>query len=96
MSLTGKQKHHLRALAHHASPVVQFGTAGASDAVLAELDLALAHHELLKIRLPAVPRDQRQELVQQVCAASGAEVVGLVGRVAILFRAGDPPVIPLP
>jgi len=96
MPLTGKQKNYLRGLAHPKQPTVTVGSAGASPALIKELDSALSHHELLKIKLPAIDRAQRQQLLEQLCRESGAEVVQLVGRVGVMYRAADTPVIVLP
>ena len=59
MALNVRQRQHLKALAHHRKPVVQVGNAGITAAVIKEIELALGHHELLKIRLPGVEREAR-------------------------------------
>ena len=60
MKLTGKQLNHLRALAHHLKPIVTVGVAGATPAVSAELENALEAHELVKIRLPSLPKPEKR------------------------------------
>ncbi|MDH5650105.1 MAG: ribosome assembly RNA-binding protein YhbY [Gammaproteobacteria bacterium] len=96
MTLTGKQRNHLRGLAHHQNPVVIIGNAGLSDAVKNEIDLALTTHELIKIKLPGGDREERQMLVQQICEVSRAEFVQLIGRTAVVYRAANEPLIVLP
>jgi RNA-binding protein len=83
-ALTSRQRKHLRGLAHSLSPVVHVGQAGASDAVVAELDRALAEHELVKVRLHE-PEDKKA-LAAQLAERSGAALCGLVGHTAILYR----------
>lgn len=94
--LSGKQRHYLRGLAHHRKPVVLVGNAGVSDAVLAEIDQALGHHELIKIKLPALEKKDRQQLAQAICEATGADEVQQLGRILVIYRAAPEPGITLP
>ena len=86
MSLTAAQRKQLRARAHPLKPVVLVGDAGVSEAVIAETDRALEHHELVKIRLPGVDREERARLGRALCEALGAQQVQAIGRVHVLFR----------
>lgn len=96
MSLNPNQKRYLRGLAHPLHPLVQVGQRGISDALLAELDLALAHHELVKVRL-AGDRDARQDQIAAILAASRAELVQAIGGIICLYRRNpDQPAISLP
>ena len=45
-----RQKKHLRRLGHPLHPLVTLGQAGLTDAVAAEMERALADHELVKAR----------------------------------------------
>lgn len=96
MPLTGKQKHFLRSLAHHSRVSVTVGAAGLSNSVLQEIDTALQHHELLKIKLPASSRAERRNLAMQICDRSRTDMVQLIGRICVIYRAGDEPTIKLP
>lgn len=84
--LTGKDKRALRARAHHLHPVVSVGAAGISDAVLAELEIALDLHELVKIRLAADDRHHRKKLIDTLCRRAHAELVQRIGHTAVLYR----------
>lgn len=97
MQLSPRQKKHLRSLGHGLSPVVILGSAGASGAVIAELDNALGHHELVKVKVRAGDRDERDALIGVLCRQTGATLVQQIGHVALLYRP-DPesPVIQLP
>jgi RNA-binding protein len=83
-ALTSRQRKHLRGLAHALEPVVHVGQAGVTDAVLAELERALAAHELIKVRLHQ-PEDKKA-LAAAVEGRTGATSCGLVGHVVILYR----------
>ena len=85
-TLTNKERAHLKARAHALEPVVQTGTAGITDAVVAEVDRALTAHELLKVRVGADDREERIAMGDDLCARTGAAVVDRVGKVLILWR----------
>lgn len=90
MELTGKQKKHLRGLAHSLKPVVQVGKEGLTTAVRSELEQALGHHELIKVRL-AGDRHERKELAAGIESLVHCAVAGSVGAVAILYRPHEDP-----
>ena len=96
MSLTQAQRRHLRKLAHHLKPVVIVGSAGLTEGVLAEIDSALAHHELVKIRVNAADRDERQAMIERIAENTGADWVLSIGHVAAFYRAAEKPKIVLP
>lgn len=95
MALTGKQRHYLRGLAHHRNPVVMVGEAGLTENVLAEIDQALAHHELIKVKLRA-DREQREQMIQAICEQASCEAVQKIGQIAVLYRPAEKPGIVLP
>ncbi len=76
----------LRARAHALDPVIMVGGAGLAPAVLAEIGRALDHHELIKIRVLAADRDEREQMLLDVCQATGAEAIQHLGRMLIVFR----------
>ncbi|PYG02644.1 RNA-binding protein [Thioalkalivibrio sp. ALE21] len=86
MNLTDAERRHLRSLAHPRKPVVTLGRHGLSEAVLAELEQALAHHELVKVKVGIGDRDARAEVIHDMCERTGAELVQRIGHVATLFR----------
>ena len=96
MALNVKQRQHLKALAHHHKPVVQVGNAGITAAVIKEIELALGRHELLKIRLPDAEREARTEMLKKICAATGAEAVQEIGRMAVIYQPAEKPRLKLP
>ncbi len=89
MKLTGLQKRHLRGLAHALKPCVTVGAAGVTPAVVQELAIALAHHELLKVRLRVGDRETRDAAVAALARESGALVLGRTGHVAIMYRRNE-------
>ena len=86
LTLTPRQRATLKARAHALEPVVQIGSAGASDAAVAEVDRSLTAHGLIKVRLGGADRDSRQQLTDTLCERTGAVAVQNVGRVLVLWR----------
>ncbi|WP_312260762.1 ribosome assembly RNA-binding protein YhbY [Candidatus Igneacidithiobacillus taiwanensis] len=84
--LDSKARQDLRARAHHLKPVITVGAQGVTTPLLAELDRALFDHELLKVRLPALDKEERDSCVQALAQGCAAEVVGRVGRILMLYR----------
>lgn len=87
MRITERQRRWLKAQAHHRKAVVSVGQAGVTEGLLAELEGALAHHELLKVRVAAGDRDLRGQLVDRLTEATRAELITRVGKVVVLYRA---------
>jgi RNA-binding protein len=86
VSLTPRQRQHLKGLAHGLSPVVQIGAAGVSESVLAAVAEALRRHELIKVKLPKLDdAAAREAMAAQLCEASDAARVQLLGRVLVLY-----------
>jgi len=86
MPLSGKQRHHLRALAHHLDPVVQLGHEGLTEGVVAQVQSALEAHELIKVRLGTECPDAREDVALALSDATKAEVAQTIGRVIVLYR----------
>jgi len=96
MPLTSQQIRYLRGLTHHLQPVVMVGDKGLSENVMTEIDNALEHHELVKIRL-RTDRDSRKAWISQISESCGAEKVHVIGQVACFFKRNKKkPVIELP
>jgi RNA-binding protein len=86
MDLTGRRKRSLRARAHDLSPVVQIGREGLHHTLADAVDRALFDHELIKVKLPQVDRDERRAMAARIADHAEAGLVGLSGRVLILYR----------
>ena len=76
----------LKSDSHHLEPVVLIGANGLTEAVLKEIDRALAAHQLIKVRTPAVPREEREKLFAEASDRLGAARIQLIGRLMVLFR----------
>ena len=84
--LTNPQKKHLKALAHALDPVVIIGANGLTQAVLDELERAIDHHELIKVRVNAADRAEREGMIAQIARTLSADPVQRIGHVAVFYR----------
>jgi RNA-binding protein len=75
----------LKAQAHGLDPSVMIGNAGLTDGVLAELERSLLAHELVKLRVNA-EREQREQILTELCARTGAMAVQHIGKMLVVFR----------
>lgn len=85
-SLPEKHKKHLRGLAHALRPVSRLGSAGITEAFMAELESALTHHELIKLKAAAADRKERNAAIETIVARTGASLISRIGNVAVLYR----------
>ncbi len=86
MSLSNPQIRHLRGMAHSLKPVVMIGQHGLRDSVLEEIGIALDFHELIKIKVSAGDRDERDEIIGNIIGETGAELIQRIGNMAVIFR----------
>src|SRR3970040_753617 len=84
--MTPAERRALRARAHSLPPILQLGEKGLTDAVIAEIDRALAHHELIKVRAAPLNRDEREVALAGICERTGAEAVQHIGKMLVLYR----------
>lgn len=85
MKPENKQRKQLRAIGHRLNPVVIVSN-GLTQGVAAEIERALTDHELIKIRINAADRDEKQELVTEICQKLSAELIQMAGHIALLYR----------
>lgn len=95
-SLTPAQRQHLKGLAHGLQPVVMIGSHGLTPAVLKEVERSLAAHELIKVKAASDEVVTRRAWMDEICATTGAAPVQQIGKMLVIYRAAEKPVIPLP
>ena len=94
--LTGKQKRHLRALGHSLKPVIQIGKKEIETSLITEVDTALEHHELIKVKLLESCFLDKHESSEALARACNAEVAQILGKTFLLYRPAKKPIIVLP
>lgn len=96
MSISEAQRRHLKKLAHHLKPVVIVGNAGLSENVIHEIDEALEHHELIKVRINASDKKERETLIEIISSKTGSAWVVSIGHVAGFYRQAEKVKLVLP
>lgn len=84
--LTPAHRRDLRARAHHLNPVVTIGDNGLAPTVVAEIERSLQAHELIKVKVQGAEREQRDALMQELCAALDAAPVQHIGNILVVWR----------
>ena len=84
--LTAAQTRYLRCQPHGNKAHLQVGRKGLNHALIAELDGALEHHELIKVKVGAADREERDAMIDQLTERTGAALVQRIGHVAVLYR----------
>jgi RNA-binding protein len=95
--LTGKQRRYLRALGQALAATLHVGHEGVTDAVVSQAIAQLAAHELIKVRVSENAPESRHDVAASLSERAGAELVQVLGRTALLYRARpEDPAITLP
>jgi RNA-binding protein len=84
--LSGKQRAELRRRGQKLPVIVTIGQAGVTAGVGAALEQALFDHELVKVRVDTDDRDVYRRTVDRLATNHHAELVGKIGRTALLYR----------
>ncbi len=95
-TLTTAQRQYLKGLAHSRQPVVMIGNHGLTPAVLKEIECALTAHELIKIKAASDEAATRRAWMEEICTATQAAAVQLIGKTLVVFRPAPKAVIVLP
>lgn len=71
---------------HKLKPVVLIGNKGLTEAVMNEIDAALEHHELIKIRIAGTEREEREAIIKEVCDKQQAILIKKIGHIFAIYR----------
>ena len=80
------QRQDLKRKAHHLKPVILVGSKGLTDALAKETDIALETHELIKVKLSGLEKEDKAPFVAELCRKVNAELVQLMGNIALIYR----------
>lgn len=88
MPLSNAQIRILRSEAHRLmlKPVVMIGQNGLSENVVNELQQALEHHELIKVRVPAADKNEKSTMIEAICQQLEADLVQSIGHVIVIYK----------
>lgn len=97
MALSNKQVKFLRAKCHELKAVILMGQKGLTEEVLKEIEIALTHHELIKIKLSVDDREVRSEIIDEICTQTQSENIQSIGKTLSIYRRNpDKAIIELP
>lgn len=84
--LTKNQIKYLRINAQDKKPIVTVGNKGLTKEVYDEITISIEHHELLKVRVNGLNRDNKQDIAEEICKEVRAELVQILGSVVTIFK----------
>ncbi|KEY41743.1 RNA-binding protein YhbY [Pantoea agglomerans] len=64
--------------------------------MLAEIEQALSHHELIKVKIASEDRETKQLIVEAIVRETGASNVQVIGKTLVLYRPSKESKISLP
>ena len=95
--MTSKQRAFLKKEAHDLEPIVRIGKEGLTDNIVKSLLDAINSRELIKVKILQnldADKDEARELAEELSKKSGAELVGIIGKIMIFYKENkDKPVI---
>ena len=86
MELSEKQKKYLRGLGHKKEPVARVGNPGLTPSLIMEIEAQILFHELIKVKVMVGDREERDRIIERMCAATKATLVQRVGNMALLYK----------
>lgn len=84
--LTSKERAYLRGLANGESAIMQIGKGGVGENLVKTVSDALEARELIKLSVLENSMEAPRDVANELAEATGADVVGVVGRKIILYR----------
>ena len=93
--LTGKQRRHLRALGHALVPVLHVGKDGVTSALVAQAEVQLLAHELIKVKIAESAPEDRHSTAAGLADATKSALAQVLGRTFLLYKARkkDPKIV---
>lgn len=91
MSLSNAEKKRFRAIGHKLHPIISIAEKGVSENIQLEIERALRDNELIKIKLLAADRAEKNSLAESICSKFNAECVQSIGHIILIYRAAKNP-----
>jgi len=89
MNLTKTQQKFLRNKVHHLKPVIWIGQNGITESVTVEIETALDHHELIKVKLRVGDKALRNKIIEDICRATHSLNIQSIGNIVSIYRRND-------
>ena len=65
------------------------GNNGLTEGVLAETEVALTHHELIKVKIAGEDREMKTLIADAIVRETGAYNVQIIGKILVLYRPSE-------
>ncbi len=80
-----KQQQRLKAEVHYLKPLVLMGAKRLTENVMLEIDLALASHELIKVKAGSLLKENMTALVDEIKKSTKSTLVQMIGNILVLY-----------
>lgn len=87
--LTSKQRAYLRGIASTYETIFQIGKGGVTEAMCKDISAAITKRELIKLRVLENSGYTAREAAEEIAAATGSEVVQVIGSKFVLFKRNE-------
>lgn len=84
--MDSKKREFLRKRAHKLEPIVRIGKDGISENLIKSIFEAIESRELIKVKILQNCEVEKSEIYSQLLEIKDFEVVGIIGRVIIIFK----------
>ena len=94
--MNNKQRAYLSGLASKLTPIMQIGQSSLTPEIIRAADEALEARELIKISVLKNCYDDPRAIAEMMAERTHSEVVRVIGKKIVLYRAAKKPKIELP
>ncbi len=94
--MNNKQRAYLSGLASKLTPIMQIGKSSLTPEIIRAADEALEARELIKISVLKNCFDDPRAIAEMMAGRTHSEVVRVIGKKIVLYRAAKKPKIELP
>ena len=91
MAVSPQLKKRFRTIGHHLKPVVIVSENGLGEGVVLEINRALEDHELIKIKLAVMDREDKAPLIEAIIEECQVELIQSIGKVILVYRPAEKP-----
>ena len=84
--LAPKNRAYLKGLANHLKPTLNLGKGDIDENIVDVLNKALEANEIVKIRLLDTVSSTPEEIIDEFCLKTGAQLVGKCGHIITFYR----------
>jgi len=88
--MTSSQRKILSSAASNLNPLVIVGQNGLTDGIVQKVAKVIDDHELIKVKFNEF-KEEKKDLTADLCAQTGAELVRIIGNIAILYKESSDP-----